>query len=538
MSQDPDRRGHPHHASSKHHQAQSNKPRRNEAQDEDRSGIDSSTSITPQELAHLGSPFAHTPAPADLIDLWDETERFFDALGDPHEFIEPEGTPTFDVHEPILSEEEEVSDYLETDTSDQFVDPFLQRDRETSSSSETSKEVLSPDRIASAGASTSPSHVDTQSLSDAKTGRSVKEVQARPQAKQQERQQKERQQKEHRDRRPLSSKSAHPPQVSLAERFDQRHQQTAQLIVIAGGRGGAGRSLITANLALCLAKQDRESVVVADLDPLGTNLHTHLGLEPILTSPGQQFRSSISPVIEQAPNSEVVLVRSARPICEPLSAEDRARLLSDAVDLQPRWLIVDAGILPDPFTLELFVNAHHSLVVYTPDPSAVERGHSFLRAALYHHLIGGSDDTSVIARSLLSADYEDLLSSPDTLARALRHVHAEASREIEDRIRRFRPKVVINQCRTRSDEVSGEEICSVLRRKWRIKPSVLGAVSYHHVVHQSLIDRRPLTLAYPSAPPSLDLERVARTLIRARVAQIESSSLPYQNLKAQEAHYG
>ena len=67
-------------------------------------------SVTPKELAHLGSPFAHTPAPADLIDLWDETERFFDALGDPHEFIEPEGTPTFNVDEPILSDEEEAEE--------------------------------------------------------------------------------------------------------------------------------------------------------------------------------------------------------------------------------------------------------------------------------------------------------------------------------------------------------------------------------------------------------------------------------------------
>lgn len=63
-----------------------------------------SASRSTSDLSHLGSPFAYTPAPADLIDLWDETDRFFDALGDPTQFIEPDGSPTYKV--PDLSKAE------------------------------------------------------------------------------------------------------------------------------------------------------------------------------------------------------------------------------------------------------------------------------------------------------------------------------------------------------------------------------------------------------------------------------------------------
>jgi flagellar biosynthesis protein FlhG len=489
MSQDQDRRGRP--ASLKEDTSLLS-----EEPDDQRSQHETDASITPKNLAHLGSPFAHTAAPADLIDLWDETERFFDALGDPHDFIEPEGTPTFSNDDsPIISSEEDDS-FLEIEASQEFVDPFLIRESEPL--------TFQKDRIIS---SRSDAKSKAAQRSESKHERVNTPVVDRVKPR-------------------FKSKSISPStdgdqsaqitRVTLAERFDQRHSEHSRIIVIAGGKGGVGRSLITANLALSLAKLSREKVVVADFDPLGGNLHTYLGLDPLLSAPGHYLRQHLQSIAEQIPQSSVVLVRSARPICEPLNMQDRDIFLQEALNLQPKWLIVDAGMLPDHFTLELFVNADYSLITYTPDPSSVERGHAFLQAALYRQLIAWGDDTSAIARSLLSADHENQLTSPDTLARALRHIHPEASQKLTDRINRFCPQVIVNQCRTRSDQVSGEEICSVLRRKWRIQPRFLGSVSHHHVAHQSLVERRPLTVAYPSAAPSLDIERIARSLIRER----------------------
>ncbi|MCA9538269.1 MAG: P-loop NTPase, partial [Myxococcales bacterium] len=48
-------------------------------------------------------------------------------------------------------------------------------------------------------------------------------------------------------------------------------------IAVAGGKGGVGRSLLTANLGLMMARLGR-SVLLADLDPNGPALHTYLGL--------------------------------------------------------------------------------------------------------------------------------------------------------------------------------------------------------------------------------------------------------------------
>ncbi|MEO6418945.1 MAG: P-loop NTPase, partial [Polyangiaceae bacterium] len=50
-----------------------------------------------------------------------------------------------------------------------------------------------------------------------------------------------------------------------------------RLIVVGGGRGGVGKSLVAQNLAIYLAQLGK-SVVLVDADPTGANLHSHFGL--------------------------------------------------------------------------------------------------------------------------------------------------------------------------------------------------------------------------------------------------------------------
>ena len=52
---------------------------------------------------------------------------------------------------------------------------------------------------------------------------------------------------------------------------------TKKVWAIGGGKGGVGKSLVSANVAICLALMGNK-VVAVDLDLGGANLHTCLGL--------------------------------------------------------------------------------------------------------------------------------------------------------------------------------------------------------------------------------------------------------------------
>ena len=55
-------------------------------------------------------------------------------------------------------------------------------------------------------------------------------------------------------------------------------QAGARLLAIGGGKGGVGKTFVTANLATALARLGKR-VVVVDVDLEGANLHTTLGVQ-------------------------------------------------------------------------------------------------------------------------------------------------------------------------------------------------------------------------------------------------------------------
>ena len=247
-------------------------------------------------------------------------------------------------------------------------------------------------------------------------------------------------------------------------------------VVFAGGKGGTGRSFIAANLGLYLSRLGRE-VVVADLDPSGSNLHTFLGMEPLLPSPGALLRAPGPPRIEQVGSTRLRLCRPPWPMGagdDPLRAEALEAALSQGADV----VILDLGTQADALTLDTFLSADAGIVVVLPEPVAIERAYAFLRSALYRRLLHGTDEPAIVARALLAADQVGQLDTPADLVSALTGVHADAADAVRARVLSFTPRMLINMCRSRADREMAPGLVSALRRRWGIGAIPLGGVEY------------------------------------------------------------
>lgn len=285
-------------------------------------------------------------------------------------------------------------------------------------------------------------------------------------------------------------------------------------IVFAGGKGGTGRSLLAANVALFLSRLGRD-VVVADVDSAGANLHTFLGLEPLLPNPGAQLRAPGRPRVDRLAGTNLVLCRPPHSI--GLGPADPLRLATlQAADSQGADVIVlDMGAQADPLTLDTFLAADVGVVVVVPEPLSIERSYAFLRAALYRRLLHGDDEPAVVARALLAADQVGQLDTPADLVDALAGVHANAAQAIRARVLAFSPKVLINRCRTRADRDMGPGIVSAVRRRWGINAEALGSVENDDAAWEATRRRRALMLEYPGSAVGSDIERLARRLLAA-----------------------
>jgi len=68
--------------------------------------------------------------------------------------------------------------------------------------------------------------------------------------------------------------------------------ETTTIIPIAGGKGGVGKSFVTANLAVALARRGHRTIAV-DLDLGNSNLHSLLGLENRYPGVGEYLRGTV-----------------------------------------------------------------------------------------------------------------------------------------------------------------------------------------------------------------------------------------------------
>jgi len=157
---------------------------------------------------------------------------------------------------------------------------------------------------------------------------------------------------------------------------------TARVIAITSGKGGVGKSVISANLGLCMARLGRR-VLLVDADLALANLDLMLGMSA---------RMSVREVLENSARIEDVVVEGPLgvhllPACsgEAQLAEigGTTRLtLFNAIDrLQQRFdtVIVDTGAGIGSNSTAFAAAAQQTVVVVTPDPTSIADAYAMIK---------------------------------------------------------------------------------------------------------------------------------------------------------------
>lgn len=162
----------------------------------------------------------------------------------------------------------------------------------------------------------------------------------------------------------------------------------AQTIAVASGKGGVGKSTMAVNLASQLARLNRR-VVLLDAD-LGTanvdvmcNLNPTGGLGDVIAG-----RRQLSEVAVQAPGGFQVIPGAsglAEVAAMPRDVLDRLTsqlvLLEAAADV----LILDTGAGVGPAVLSFCAAAERTLLVTTPEPTAIADAYALIKALHAEH---------------------------------------------------------------------------------------------------------------------------------------------------------
>lgn len=288
---------------------------------------------------------------------------------------------------------------------------------------------------------------------------------------------------------------------------------TTRVLAVTGAKGGVGKSVIAANVALYLASIGRK-VLLVDADSQGAHLHTIVG--------GVRPRDLSRGRIEVPVPGLSLFVAG---LDEGLSAQRRPesldRLLGAIRDRDarfvdqdpPDYVVVDLGAASSKSVVDAYLRADLDLFVTLPEPTALESTYRFLARTFLRRLLGRLEEAA--DRDVVSAHVRTLGGSPFPLElwRSLEDEGEEVADLVRVELDAWHPALVMNQTRLRADLDLGEAVRSIVRRRLGITIEYIGHVEHDDTVWSCVRARRLLLIESPGTKASKNIERIARRLL-------------------------
>ena len=269
---------------------------------------------------------------------------------------------------------------------------------------------------------------------------------------------------------------------------------------IGGGKGGSGKSFITTNIGICLARLGAR-VILIDADLGGANLHTFFGVLPSAPSLSDFIKKRVSHLQDVliptgVPNLQ--LLTGAQDLLNAADAKSvqKNKILRSIKSLESDYILVDLGGGNTLSVLDFFLMSDGGILVVTPEPTSIENTYRFLKSAFYRRLRQTVSSSSVkgLIDEALDGKNEAGIRTPFELLREVRRISEDDGQKIVEEADAFRPNLILNQVRSKKDIEIGFSIRSACQKYFGIHLHYLGYIVYDQDVGNSIRKRKPLVL--------------------------------------------
>lgn len=291
---------------------------------------------------------------------------------------------------------------------------------------------------------------------------------------------------------------------------------------IGGGKGGVGKSLVSSNVAICLALMGHK-VVAVDLDLGGANLHTCLGL-PIpkvtLSDYISKKVTKFEDLLVPTPINNLQIISGAQDELGMANLKHlhKNEIIQSLHELDADYILFDLGAGTAMNTIDFFITADKGILVVLPEPTSIENTYRFIKSVFYRRLKlvdGVSEIESLINESMNAKLTSGPLLSPSDLIKKIAEINPEVGLRAKAEMSNFRPNLIINQVRSQADIDIGYSIQSISRKYFGIEMAFPGYLDYDQSVWQSVRKRKPLLIEYPNSRLVNNFDRIVNRLIES-----------------------
>ncbi len=182
--------------------------------------------------------------------------------------------------------------------------------------------------------------------------------------------------------------SSSDTEVSAAAMESPR--RSVRVITVAGGKGGIGKTMVSASLAIALAEANCR-VILIDADLGGANVHTVMGIyspEKTLYDFISRNAKSLDELLVPSPFDGLQLICGSPGTIGMANLEhwEKFKFIRHFQRLLADYVVVDIGAGMSLNEIDLFNSGDIPIVVANPEPTSIQECFNFLKVAIFRRL--------------------------------------------------------------------------------------------------------------------------------------------------------
>ena len=301
-----------------------------------------------------------------------------------------------------------------------------------------------------------------------------------------------------------------------------------QIIPVASGKGGVGKSLLSANLAIALGRAGKK-VILADLDLGASNLHLVIGQQSPKVGIGTYIagKSTLEELITPTDYNNVYFIAgdSEIPGLSALKISQKNSLIKHFQNCQADFLILDLGAGTHLSILDFFLLSPQGIIVSAPTVTATLNGYLFLKNAVFRLMYNSFKRNSAAYKYL-----EQLKTDKNTLQKlyipklteAIRRIDPTSAATFEHRMSQFHPRLIMNMIDDPKDAEKAYRIRRSCQEYLGLDLEHLGVLYKDPMQDIALASRLPVTVYKPQSVLSQAIYRIAEKIIQSETIQFDN----------------
>lgn len=309
-----------------------------------------------------------------------------------------------------------------------------------------------------------------------------------------------------------------------------------QIIPIASGKGGVGKSLLSANLSIALAQAGKK-IILADLDLGASNLHLVLGQSSPKAGIGTFItgENTFEDIIADTEyeNLRFIAGDSEVPGLSALKVYQKNSLIKKFQALDADYLIIDLGAGTHLTILDLFLLSPQGIIVTAPTVTATLNGYLFLKNAVFR-LMSASFKKGSKAMAYLDKLKTDAASLKKLyipkLIETLETIDPKSAAVFKARLSQFHPRLVLNMIDEPKDADKALKIRRSCQQYLGLDLEHLGVMYRDNLQDRALSSCLPVIAYKPNSVLSQAIYRIAEKILQSETmefsdfAQVTDSS--------------